>query len=313
MDLFIYGGVDLGFRMVLLENEVDVRIKLDNLVVQKDGKDIWIPIDDISVLLIDSLKITLSARMLCALALHNVAVIFCDQDHLPIGYYAAYNTHSRASKMIRFQIHQSEKFYDDLWKEIVCAKIKNQTEVLERLQKREKSIQELKSFCSEVQSGDPNNREAHAAKVYFNTLMGTTFSRGNEDLVMNAGLDYGYTIIRSFLAKACVGYGLNTQLGIHHCNEYNRFNIVDDLIEPFRPIVDYYTYQLLDGEQYLKVEHRHSLVNLLNHQLRYKNKKMYISNVLEEFVANIAAYIAGRDVNIEYPSVINYMGEEDEI
>ena len=86
----------MGFRVVLLENEVDIRIKLDNLVFCKEGKDIWIPIDDISVLLIDSLKITVSARMLCALAAHNVAVIFCNQEHLPIGYYSAYDTHSRA-------------------------------------------------------------------------------------------------------------------------------------------------------------------------------------------------------------------------
>jgi CRISPR-associated protein Cas1 len=143
--------------------------------------------------------------------------------------------------------------------------------------------------------------------------MGCSFSRGNEDLLLNSGLDYGYAIFRSYLAKQCVGYGLNSQLGIHHRNEYNRFNLVDDMIEPFRPFVDYFAYLLLANEQYFKMEHRHQLVNLLNHKLSYNGKKMYLSNAMEEYVSSIAADIAGKRRGLVFPDVTKYLGETDEI
>lgn len=303
----------MGFRVVLIESEVNIRVKLDNLVIRKDEKDIWIPIDDISMLVIDNLKIMMSARMLCILAMHNVGMIFCNQEHLPIGYYSSYDNHSRVSKEIEYQIQRTKEFYDAFWQKIVQAKIANQMQVLERLGKDAAAVEHLNRFMREVKQGDVDNREAHAAKVYFNTLMGVTFSRGNEELLMNSGLDYGYAVFRSYLAKLCVGYGLNSQLGIHHHNEFNRFNLVDDLIEPFRPFVDYYVYQLLKEEQFFKMEHRHSLVNLLNHKIQYKGKKMYLGNAMEEYVSNIAAYIGGKKVEIVFPQISFYLGEDDEV
>lgn len=303
----------MGFRLIMIENDVSIRLKLDNLIIRKEEKDIWIPIEDISVLIIDNRKITLTARMLCSLAAHNVGVIFCNQEHLPIGFYSSYDNHSRISKAIHFQIDASDKYYDELWQSIVRAKIKNQQRVLEKLHKNSDVIILLSQFYEEVLVGDTTNREAHAAKVYFNELMGCSFSRGNEDLLLNAGLDYGYAIMRSYLAKLCVGYGLNSQLGIHHRNEYNRFNLVDDMIEPFRPFVDYFAYFLLKDEKYFKGEHRHQLVNLLNHKIVYKQRKMFLCNAMEEYVSNVASEIAGKKNTLEFPDVTQYLGELDEI
>lgn len=299
----------MGFRVIMLESETNVNLKLNNLVIHKAEKDIWIPLDDISILVIDNLKTTVTARILCSLAKHNVGVIFCDQEHLPIGFYSSYDNHSRISKQIQYQLKVSAEFYDTLWKYIVKAKILNQKRVLDLLQLDSNSVDVLSQFSKEILTGDSTNREAHAAKVYFNTLMGCSFSRGNEDILLNSGLDYGYSIFRSYLAKICVGYGLNSQLGIHHRNEYNRFNLVDDLIEPFRPFVDYYVYQLLKEEDYFKPEHRHQLINLLNHKIMYKNKKMYICNAMEEYVSQIASVIAGKEKKLEYPNIKNYLGE----
>lgn len=185
--------------------------------------------------------------------------------------------------------------------------------MLEMLGKNRCVVEHLGAFSEEVQPGDPANREAHGAKIYFNELMGTSFSRGNEDILLNSGLDYGYAICRSFLAKLCVGYGLNTQLGIHHRNEYNRFNLVDDLIEPFRPIVDFYSYRMLEEEEYFMLEHRHKLANLLNHRIEYKGKNMVLCNAMEEYVSNVAAYIGNKDVDVVLPCVKNYQGEDNEI
>lgn len=303
----------MGFRVVLIENDVFIKMKLDNLVVIKQDDEIWIPIADISVLVLDNLKVTITARILCLLADYNVGVVLCNQEHLPIGFYSSYDNHSRVSKMIGYQIEKSKEYYNQLWQQIVKAKIENQANVLEMLGKSEKVICAIREFIEQVESGDANNREAHVAKLYFNELMGCTFSRGNDNILLNSGLDFGYAILRSFLARLCVGYGLNSQLGIHHCNEYNRFNLVDDMIEPFRPFVDLCAYKWLQNEKYFKPEHRHQLINILNHKMRYKGRVMYICNALEEYVSDIAALFAHRRKEIVYPSIMNYLGEKDEV
>lgn len=304
----------MGFRVVLVENETKIQLRLNNLIVQKETKEIWIPLDDIMMIVIDNMKITITTRLMCALAMHNVGLVICDQDHHPIGYYSSYDNYSRISKSIQYQIRYSQVSYDNLWKDIVKNKISNQSKVLIALNSIKENIDKLVIYESEVENGDLTNREAHAAKIYFNALMGSGFSRGNKDILLNSGLDYGYAIIRSYLAKLCVGYGLNSQIGIHHRNEYNRFNLVDDLIEPFRPIVDYYAVHLLEGEKFFEREHRIKLVNILNHKMVYKDKKMYLCNVLEEYVASYAAMLAGRQKGIVvYPNIELYMGEKDEI
>ena len=129
-----------------------------------------------------------------------------------------------------------------MWTEIVREKINKQAEfLLERGKNTEAAL--LRDYVQQIQWNDATNREGHAAKVYFNLLMGTSFSRGNEDILLNSGLDYGYAVLRGYIARVCVGYGLNTQIGIHHKNEYNRFNLVDDLMEPLRPMIDIVAYE----------------------------------------------------------------------
>ncbi len=303
----------MSFRVVLIENETKLQLRLNSLIVQKEEKEIWIPLDDIMMIVIDNMKTTITARMLCALSTHNIGVIVCDQDHLPMGYYSSYDNYSRISKSIQYQIQCTKEAYNCIWKDIVKNKISNQRKVLLKLHLEQKNAQKLLQYQKEVVDGDVKNREAHAAKVYFNTMMGHSFSRGNKNILLNSGLDYGYAIIRSYLAKLCVGYGLNSQIGIHHRSEYNRFNLIDDLIEPFRPFVDYYAYNLLDGQEYFKREHRIKLINILNHQFIYNNKKMYMSNALENYVTTYAAVLAGRKEKMIYPDVENYLGDEDAI
>ena len=160
------------------------------------------------------------------------------------------DNHSRISKQIRYQIAWKSEDYDRIWEDIVKSKNTKSVRSTLKIGKKSTSSRFYENFLPRSGTGDLHNREAHAAKIYFNELMGTTFSRGNEDILLNAALDYGYSIIRSYIAKLCVGYGLNCQLGIHHRSEYNRYNLVDDLIEPFRPFVDYYAYILLGDAKF---------------------------------------------------------------
>ena len=304
----------MAFRVVLIENEVAIRVKLNNLIVTKNGEDIWIPLDDISMIVMDNLSSMLSARLLCQLSEQGIGLMICNQEHLPTGYYSAYDNHSRSSKVIGYQINKEKEYYDILWKRVVEEKIRNQAKSYYRMTGDKNGFIQIEAFALELLGGDKSNREAHAAKVYFNLLMGTSFSRGNEDILLNSGLDYGYSILRSYIARVCVGYGLNTQIGIHHKSEYNRFNLVDDLMEPLRPLVDIVAYEILKDSQYFMPEHRHQLVNLLNMKIRYRNKKMYVCNMIENYVEQYASLIMGRCEDIVFPDIDEFIGEEsDEI
>lgn len=303
----------MAFRIVMIESDVQISLKLNNLIVNKGEGDIWIPLNDISVIVLDNLNTVITARLLSTIADNNICMIICNQKHLPIGYYSSYDNHSRISKNIGYQIEKSMDFYDELWVTLIKQKINNQIGVIHRVTNNETVIGSMNEFMNNVLPGDPSNREAHAAKVYFNDLMGSTFSRGNEDILLNSGLDYCYAIVRAYIARVCVSYGLNTQIGIHHKNEYNRFNLVDDLIEPIRPIADIYVYRLLEGSEYFESSHRRALVNFLNHKIEYNNKNMYMCNMIEEYVEQYAAYIAGKREVIIYPNIEGYNEEQDEI
>lgn len=300
----------MAFRVVLIENEVAIKVKLNNLIITKRGDDIWIPLDDISMIVIDNLSSNLSTRLMCQLSEQGIGVMICNQQHLPTGFYSSYDNHSRASKVIGFQIERGREEYDNLWKDIVKVKIENQAKAYYMMTEDLDGAQKIADFSKEITSGDKSNREAHAAKVYFNLLMGTSFSRGNEDILLNSGLDYGYAVLRGYIARACVGYGLNTQIGIHHKSEYNRFNLVDDLMEPLRPLVDIVAYNNMKDDAYFTPEHRRMLVNILNMKILYRNKKMYVCNMIENYIEQFASMIMGRVDEIVFPDVSELVGEE---
>lgn len=302
----------MGYKVVLVENDVNMSIRFNNVIINRDGHDIWVSVDDISVLVIDNMKVNITARMLSYLAEHNVSIILCDAKHLPIGYYGDYDNHSHITKILGYQVEYTKEAYDELWKTIVAAKLLNQKKVLIRLGRRIETIKKIEDFCVDIKAGDTSNREAHGAKVYFNELMGTSFSRGNENILLNAGLDYGYTIIRSYIARLCVGYGLNCQIGIHHKNEYNRFNLVDDLMEPVRPFVDLYVYHLLENEEFFKIDHRYKIINIVNHKVMYRNKRMYMGNMLEEYVMLYAKGLKD-GTELIFPNIDGYEGDRDEV
>ena len=116
----------MAFRVVLIENEVSIKVKLNNLVITKEGNDIWIPLDDLSMIVMDNLSSELSTRLLCKLSEFGIGLIICNQEHLPTGYYSSYDNHSRSAKVLGYQIGKDNEYYGYLWAKIVEAKIQNQ-------------------------------------------------------------------------------------------------------------------------------------------------------------------------------------------
>ena len=276
----------MTWRIVHVNQSEKMHLKLDNLVVKKHGEEFVIPLSDISMIVAEGGDTIVTLRLLSALSKYNIALIVCDNEHLPTGIFHSQNGHFRAYKKLQNQIGWTQDQKDKMWQIVTYFKINNQQDVLSMFEKNIEAIQLLADYKDHVELGDRTNREGHAAKVYFNELFGKQFTRvtQQETDVINAGLNYGYTIMRAQMARIVSGYGLNGLLGIFHKNEYNQFNLVDDLMEPFRQIVDVWVYQNLRNQEYLKYEYRLQLTNLLNAKIKYGKEVCTVTGAMDKYV-----------------------------
>lgn len=237
----------MTWRSVMIGNPAWLKLKDGSMVAQQAGEEVRIPLEDMAVILLDNPQITLTAPLLSALAEHQVALVTTGADHHPNGVLLPFLPHSRGLQILRLQLAQSQPAKKRLWQGLVQQKIRNQAAVLGDCQLQVAATR-LEQLARQVRSGDPTNNEAQAAQLYFAALFGKAFSRKQENRA-NALLNYGYALIRAMLARYLVGYGFLPSLGLHHCNERNAFNLADDLIEPFRPLLDRYCLEWLATEE----------------------------------------------------------------
>jgi CRISPR-associated protein Cas1 len=195
-----------------------------------------IPLEDIAHLIIDHQAVTLTASVLSQCADAGISVITVGPSHIPNAMLTPFLPHSRALKVIRAQLAASIPTTKRLWQRLIQQKIANQAALLLDIGE-EGTGERLRHMAGTVRSGDPQNLEAQAARIYFRALWGHGFRRGPEGLT-NIMLNYGYAVVRSALARALVCHGFLPALGLHHRSEQNAFNLADDLIEPYRPLVD---------------------------------------------------------------------------
>ncbi len=226
----------MAWRSVVITQPARLRLEQRALTVECDAGTVRVPLEDISVLVIDQPQVLLSAQLLSACAEQQIAVITVGADHHPNGVLLPHLPHSRALKVMRAQLALSKPRSKRLWQHIVQRKVANQSVVLAE-HGHEAAQRRLLALARDVRSGDAGHAEAQAAQVYFRQLFGADFARAQTRL-HNAALNYGYSVVRSALARNLVAYGFNTAFGLHHCSELNAFNLADDLLEPFRPLVD---------------------------------------------------------------------------
>lgn len=194
------------------------------------------PLEDIAVIVIESREVTLTAPLLSALAQYGITLLTCDDTFTPCGQWLPFARYHRCLKILKAQLAATEPRKKQLWQRIVRQKIHNQAWLALRCGHETVAVR-LRAQAEAVQSGDKANLEGQAAALYFKTLFGSAFHR-QQDSFINAGLNYGYAILRSAIARALAQYGFLPALGLHHRSELNAFNLADDFIEPFRPIVD---------------------------------------------------------------------------
>ena len=264
----------MSWRTIVISKRAKLDLQLGYMVVRSEEVT-KIVLSEISTILIESTAVSLTTGLLAELSKRKIKVIFCDEKRNPsselVSYYGSHDTSNKVRKQIAWKQNTKEA----VWTEIVTEKIRKQKEILEILGKEESEI--LSSYIKEITWNDGTNREGHAAKVYFNALFGLDFTR-TEDNYINAGLNYGYSIILSAFTREIVANGYITQLGLFHDNMFNQFNLASDLMEPFRVLIDQKVLQmkLIDFEHSEKMQ----LVDILNQEVLIDGKNQYVNCLL---------------------------------
>ena len=261
-----------------------------------------VPLADISVLILSGPGATLSTNAVNALLDENCSVVFCGSNYHPKGMVLPVDPHHQHTRRLQQQISVSLPLKKRLWQSLVRAKIANQAGVLESLQVQDEV---LKSFSRRVQSGDSQNLEAQAARRYWPLVFGNDFRRDVEGEPPNSLLNYGYAIIRAGTARAISISGFHPALGLHHHNQSNAFCLADDLMEPFRPIVDRAVKHWVDqGENKVNPVTKRKLAGLLNFELTYSDGVRTLSNGLIKLAQSLARSFENKNAELDLPKTL---------
>ncbi len=268
------------FRDIIIESPCKLSYKGGYLVQRREDDFVRVHLSEISSIVLQSNQVYISAYLLSELAKAKISLIVSDEKHNPIGQYLPlYGAHN-TSKRILEQMAWTEPAKKRVWQRVVCDKIAHQSHVLSA-RGCEPDGELLAQVVRDVRSGDTTNREAYAARVYFQSLFGQNFSR-DDDTPTNAALNYGYSILLSAVNREIVARGYLTQYGICHKSEYNQFNLSCDLMEPFRPIVDRLVFDNIDGD-FTKTD-KYLLVDMLNQIIPYKSGSYRVGSVISLYV-----------------------------
>lgn len=279
-------------RTICIQNPSCVSICDGALAVHQDGiLRAKIPLDEVWVLILETHRANITTAALSKLVDAGIGVMLCGDDHMPNGLLLPLGAHSRHAAIVDDQLAISKPLKKRLWQRIVVAKILNQARVLDLIGQ---SGDELRALAKTVQSGDASGREAVAASAYFRKFIPVGTRREG---AFTPALDYGYMVLRSGVGRTAVSGGWLVSRGLHHCNNLNAFNLVDDLIEPFRPVVDLMV--AVDGlAGDLGPEAKRELASVFECMVRTPAGEMPVQGAIELELDTLKAAVKGGDANL---------------
>lgn len=289
-------------RIIDISERAYLHIKDRQLLVDKEHVTVsTIAIEDLGILILQhpAITITQSAITLCQQS--NVAILFCDERHLPVSItLPLWSGHSLHTKVLREQVATKIPRRKRLWQQIVRAKISEQANTLDRIGLESHILARLHD---KVRSGDPDNIEAQAAQVYWKALMGKSFRRDVAAEGVNSMLNYGYSIMRAMIARALVGTGLHPSIGLHHKNQYNGLCLADDVMEPLRPWVDSLVREIdtRSGETKITRDVKQQILGLLSKQVSYGSEKMPLMVSAHYLAAQVKQAMSDNSIALHYP------------
>ena len=291
-------------RIIEISLKAKLNVKNKQLVVKSETQVETIPLEDIAVILLVDSQIVVTNYLLASCSENNISVIVCNSRKLPVSIIMPFSCNSLNAKFITMQSELSMQLKNKIWKQVIKAKLASQTVVLE---KRDKNSAPVKAIRSRVKTGDSDNCEARAAAIYWKELFGKQFVRDFNKPGINACLNYGYAIIRAVVARAIVGTGLHPTLGIHHHNQYDSYCLANDLMEPFRPLVDDVVFDMNHNKAIDKIltkENRHTLLNILNKRLLVADEYYPMFTALERYVSSIKQVMMKNQKQVFVPELV---------
>jgi len=286
-------------KSILIEKKAKITCKNLQLCIETEERTASIPIEDIGFLVLDHQETYLTIPALNLLIENNTAVIICNKAHLPNGLFLNLNSHHIQQQIFKAQIDTSLPLKKSLWQQTIKEKIINQGILLEQITSSKNKFQYL---ASKVLSGDTSNMEGVAANFYWKSFFDSGFKRERFGDYPNNFLNYGYAILRAATARALSGSGLLNTLGIHHKNKYNAFALADDIMEPYRPIVDECVYHIMQkyDEQELNTILKSELLNILTRTVFFKDEKSPLMVALQKTASSLQQCYTGERKKINY-------------
>ena len=278
----------MGWRSVIITQHAKLTYSMQMMIVQtRDGIN-QIPIEDINLLLVSTTQVVITSALISKLAQNQTKVIFVDEKDNPLVETAVYYPGARNMAKLKKQFNWDEHLKEVLWTKIVSQKIKNQIAVLDNYHLNKDEVQ---SELDQLEINDESNREAIAARKYFMLLFDKNFVRRDTSAI-NAALDYGYAILLSSFNREIAMNGYLTYFGIHHCSQKNQFNLASDLMEPFRPFVDYWV-KAHEKIKELTPDIKYGLVELLSLEIKFNDKKTLLTNAISVYVRECLKFLSG--------------------
>ena len=301
-------------KTILVENKSAITTKNQQLVLKSEIRESTIPIEDIGFLVLDHPEIYLSIPAMNLIVENNTAIIICGSNHLPNGMFLNLNSHHIQQEIFKNQIEASVPLKKQLWQQTIIEKIRNQGELLAKITENKNTFDFL---ASKVLSGDTSNMEGVAAQQYWKNFPlpnheDNRIKRERYGDYPNNFLNYGYAILRAATARALSGSGLLNTLGIHHKSKYNAFALADDIMEPFRPIVDEKVFDIMKRyqEQELNTTIKAELLQILTQTVYFKDEKSPLMVGLQKTASSLQPCFTGNRKKIKYPKLWNLTDTE---
>lgn len=281
----------MSLQKLYIKNKAYLSYTNNLIKIKTEDSENTVCLDDIDTILVENYHTTISTALLAQLSKSDISVIFCDEKFMPSSILLGINKNSRTTKIQKAQVLLSKPKLNQIWQKIVYSKVENQSKVLKIFNIKENYID---SLLPRVKSNDKEHIEAVAAAYYFKELFDSDFSRNSLLDGRNSALNFGYTVFRSSICRYLVAHGLNPAFGIHHSSELNAFNLADDLIEPFRPIIDLFVKRNIKKDTELSSAIKVELLKLLDEIVIYDNQRVQISYCMKQIVANYQSICLGK-------------------
>jgi CRISPR-associated protein Cas1 len=285
-------------QTICIQNPSKISVKNCSLVISQNKKQARIPLEDIWVVILETSYAEITSAALSQLTEYGIGIMTCNTSHMPNGLCLPLAAHSRHAAIVEHQLTISKPLAKQLWQRVIEQKISNQSAVLTLCGLDASNVSR---YVHQVHSGDTTNREAVAAAAYFKVLIPKGTRRESD---WTAPMDYGYSVLRAGIARTAVSGGWLVSRGIFHSSNLNAFNLVDDFIEPFRPIIDLVIMQLgLKGE--LTSSNKAQLTRIFEYYMLIDDKRYTVQSSIEIVFGTLKSAVENNDASLlKLPSII---------